>query len=814
MNRKARIISGLLLIALLCCGVVFGAPGEEAFEVKRVGNIHPYADNAFRITAGEAGDLVIAIHDGVCVYRVLTERVEAGETTIHWDGCGYNQEKLYEKSYTVTAELTTDSGLVHTVSFASPIDYSAQFLQYALPSSYSLYLDNPEGWFIEFKTVTKGTLIMEMSPSGSSGTAISYSIDAPAGKIARKDFKTIAGKKKPATGEYNVTVYEKTRPDVQYSFSLKVAEKTPDPVQVTVTGPIMADRTMTDAEIWEMMMKPSVVVNIDNFKHQEVYTEPDTSSKSLGTLHGQTQGLEVFRIDDGWALIGAWNHEEAAYVEGWVPVSRLKVEAPRTEYGILIDKQKQTLTVYREGEKLDTLLVSTGRAARGALYQETSAGSFLTGYHRVNFSMNGKKYDFVIQYDGGNLLHQTPYDWGQQKKDFTLGRGYLGAKASHACIRIQPEPGQGGLNAYWLFTHIPYHTRVMILDDEWEREAAAEKLKRSEKADLDLSRLQKEERTESDDQDAVTITFAGCLTPGGTRAFNQRNGSFFSFVEKQGFGLPLSGLKEIFASDDLTCVGLGCAILRGNDGLSEGKGVLYAPAGMEKIFEDASVELACLTGSKGAAADEQTEANTAEALLPYTGLINRRQGTVITVKGHLFGFAACTEKEYLADPETVDRKLAALDSAGCERTIMLFSWGEDGEENHSIVQEAMAHRAVRNGADLVIGSLPGSVQGVDYIEGVPVFYSLGDLLNGSTAGKPKNQQGLLVQASFRFSSGEETVSASVIPIMPYGHTNKEKNDYVPAAELSEGETQSSLRNLWCDSAYAALDRISVILPDQ
>ena len=814
MSRKARIVAGILTMALLCACAVCCASGGEAFEVKRIGNIHTYGDNAFRITAAEAGDLVISIHDGVCVYRTLTERVEAGETTIHWDGCGYNQEKLYEKSYTISAELTTDSGLVHTVSFASPIDYSVQFLQYALPSSCRLYLDNPEGWFIEFRTVTKGTILIEMTPAGNEGTAVSYSIDAPAGKIARRDFKTISGKKKPEPGEYNVTVFEKSRPDIQYTFSLTVAEKTPDPVPVTVTGPVMADRTMSDAEIWEMMMKPSVVVNIDNFKHQEVYTEPDAGSKSLGTLHGQTQALEVFRIEDGWALIGAWNHEEAAYVEGWVPVSKLKVEMPRTEYGILIDKQKQTLTVYREGEKLDTLLVSTGRAARNALYQETSAGSFLTGYHRVNFSMNGKKYDFVIQYDGGNLLHQTPYDWGQQKKDFTLGRGYLGAKASHACIRIQPEPGDGGLNAYWLFTHIPYHTRVMILDDEWEREAAAEKLKRAEKADLDLSLLQTVNRAENDDQDAVVMTFAGCLTPGGTRAFNQRSGSFVSFAEQQGYGQPLSGLKKIFDSDDLTCVGLGCMMLRENDSIPEGKGVLYAPAGMEQVFEHASVELACMTGNSTDAADEETERNTAEALAPFTNVINRTEGTVATVKGHLFGFAACTEKEYLGDPETVDRKLAALDSAGCERTIMLFSWGGDGAESHSIVQEAMAHRAVRAGADLVIGSLPGTVQGVDYIEGIPVFYSLGDLLNGSTAGKPKNQQGLLARIAFHFVGEGNQVTASVIPIMPYGLTDKEKNDYEPTADFSEGETQSSLRNLWRDSSYAALDRISVILQDQ
>ena len=126
----------------------------------------------------------------------------------------------------------------------------------------------------------------------------------------------------------------------------------------------MPDRSMNDAEIWEMMMKPSVVVDIDYFQHQDVYSYPDEISESLGTLHGQTQGLEVIRIDGEWALVGAWNHEDASYVEGWVPVSKLKSEYPAKEYGILIDKQKQTLTVYRNGAVIDTLLVSSGRAEK------------------------------------------------------------------------------------------------------------------------------------------------------------------------------------------------------------------------------------------------------------------------------------------------------------------------------------------------------------------------------------------------------------------------------------------------------------------
>ena len=68
----------------------------------------------------------------------------------------------------------------------------------------------------------------------------------------------------------------------------------------------------------------------------------------------------------------------------------------------------------------------------------------------------------------------------------------------------------------------------------------------------------------------------------------------------------------------------------------------------------------------------------------------------------------------------------------------------------------------RAGADLMVGSLPGTVQGIDFIEGVPVFYSLGDLLNGSTSAKPKNQQGLLAQVTFGFGEEDQPVSVSII----------------------------------------------------
>ena len=799
--QRERKPSVLILVSalLLLCALAIKAAGEDAFSIRRIGNINPYGDNQFQIHSSEGGTLTISVHDQICLYRTITMRIEAGDTIVHWDGCGYNQEKLYEKTYTITAELSADSGAHHSISFASPIEYPEQCLQYALPSSDVLFLDNPGEWFLEYRTVKDGTVCIEMSSADTGETNHTWRIQTAGGKIGRKEFPSIAGRTKPEPGDYTVTVYETSRPSQRFAFPLSIRESAPARAEITLTGEIMPDRTMSDTEIWDMMMQPSVVVDIGFFEHQKIFSEPDPDSASLGTLHGQTQGLRVIRIEEEWALIGAWNHEEAAYVEGWVPVSKLKTEYPKQEYGILIDKKTQTLTVYRQGKKIDTLLVSTGRAEKKSLFQETSAGCFLTGYHRVNFSMNGKKYDYVIQYDGGNLLHQTPYDWGKNKKDFTLGRGYLGAKASHACIRIQPEPGEGGLNAYWIFTHIPYHTRVIILDDPDEREDFVNKLRRDDQNSPDLSSLHTAAVPFLQSEETVEITFGGGIIPGG---------------KMNGYDSALSDVKQFFAEDDLSCVSLCDSLQDGVDPVSAAKGGSYAPKGTEEIFRDASIELIRMTdGRAGGDGAEKTQRTLSAAGLNCS-ILGQDSTFTVSLKGHLFGFAGCSEAEYLKDPAVIDRRIAELKNAGCVKIIFLISWDDGRESGHPVIQEAMAHRSVLAGADLVVGYQQGAVGGIDLFEDVPVVYSTGDLLNGSTQGKTKNRQGMLIRASFGFDEKKDPVTVTVIPILTYGKRQNSGNDLRPTADLSIQETETVIRSIWKYTADRIMDRICFFIPDQ
>lgn len=441
---------------------------QEAFTVVNKNKPASYRENRFEAVCPEDGTLTLTVRDETNVYQILTREVTRGVQSVFWNGLGLNDERLNRKYYEVYAVLTGVSGTEYTYSFNIYIEYSDQALIFALPSDDTVYLDEPGDWFLEFKNVLTGNLIAEFRPRGAGADeapVLTVRRNSKLGVINTLTFTALRGKNDLPAGEYTVTCTMEGAPLYASSFDLTVAEGKREVLPLSVTGDIMPDRDATDAEIWACMTAPATVVDIKATDHQKVYASPDKASTVLGTLHGQSQALSVFELADGWARIGAWNHEEAVYIEGWVPAEKLKVVRPRTDYGLLIDKREQTVTVWKDGERYGTVAISTGLATPSAKQRETAAGSFLTDRHMVDFSMNGMKYDYVIRFDGGNLLHQIPYVWGGGKKDFTAPAALLGSKASHGCVRIQAEPGENGINAYWIWTHVPYRTRVIIWDD-------------------------------------------------------------------------------------------------------------------------------------------------------------------------------------------------------------------------------------------------------------------------------------------------------------------------------------------------------------
>ena len=74
--------------------------------------------------------------------------------------------------------------------------------------------------------------------------------------------------------------------------------------------------------------------------------------------------------------------------------------------------------------------------------------------------------------------------------------------------------------------------------------------------------------------------------------------------------------------------------------------------------------------------------------------------------------------------------LPMLERAREADLVLVFPhWGTEYRLRHDAAQEEMARWLVANGADAVIGAHPHVIQDVQYIDGVPVVYSLGNALS-------------------------------------------------------------------------------------
>ena len=801
-------ITALFLCFAGICSADQGA--DKQMQIVQVKGLAGFAENEIPVIVPENGLLTVSIRDELNTYCVLTERVYPGTNKIKWDGLGWNEERLNKKTYTFSAEFSGDSGTVLYDETRMTMDVSRQALLFALPSADTVYLDQTEDWFVEFRMLLDDELITEFYSENEKTPEIICHHAFSGRRINICTFKVLIGNRSISPGTWRVRMYAKNNERYSKEFRLSICAGSLERIPVRTTGAILPDRQDSDQQIWEKMMMPSVVVDIGPTSHQKVYRTPDTHSAVLGTLHGQSQCLEVTEIRSEWAKIGAWNHESADYIEGWVPVSRLKTVQPQREYGLLLDKKEQTLTLFRDGKRVDTLLVSSGRIEPGEMYQETAAGAFLTDLHRADFSTNGLKYDYVIRYDGGNLLHQIPYAWGNEKKDYRAGSAYLGTKASHACVRIQAAPAEHGTNAYWLWTHLPYHTRLLILDDPEERAAEAAVINNTVPNLPALLTDSWRVRSESDElerRDCAVLTFGGDAVLGGREAYYRRSDSFPAIVEKNGLGYPFRNLTPLFEKDDCTSINLECVLK--DDPAGEDKKKQWRFRGLTAyadVLPSASIELVNLANNHTIDYGEPGYLSTLEALDGKTAICGNARTALLEIRGHLFGFAGFRETNYLEDPNIIEQDLLSLKKQGAEYIICQCHWGTEYSETHNKLQEAMARSCVRAGADLVIGHHPHVVQGIQYVGNVPIVYSLGNLVFGGTI-HLRTYDGLLVQAYFLLDGDKkEPVHLRLIPVLTSSTASKRENDYCPS--IAAGEDR--IRILTCiqrDTAFPLTDRV-------
>ena len=103
-------------------------------------------------------------------------------------------------------------------------------------------------------------------------------------------------------------------------------------------------------------------------------------------------------------------------------------------------------------------------------------------------------------------------------------------------------------------------------------------------------------------------------------------------------------------------------------------------------------------------------------------------------------------------------------------TIPIYHWGQELATRPKDYQKTLARLSIREGAGAVIGHHPHVLQSIEWYEGKPIFYSLGNFAFGSVP-LGKKQNGMAVRLRFT----EKKPTFDIVPL----NVNNDDVRYVP-----------------------------------
>lgn len=270
-------------------------------------------------------------------------------------------------------------------------------------------------------------------------------------------------------------------------------------------------------------------------------------------------------------------------------------------------------------------------------------------------------------------------------------------------------------------------------------------------------------------RETVTISAAGDCTLGVTQKQGYE-GSFHAYYDAKGRDYFLQNVKEIFAEDDMTLVNLECVLSESDNRVDKQFNLKGRPEYVQ-ILTAGSVEVCGLgnnhTYDYGEEGYQDTKRVLEEAGIPYACV---EQPVMYTTKnGVQIGIVSASLLSQSG--ELVDRLAAGihdLREQGAQIVIASCHWGIEREYYPNSFQRETAHRLIDEGADLILGSHPHVLQGMELYQGKMVCYSLGNFCFGGNR-NPSDQDTMIFQQTFTLEDGElllpeqEELQARIIP---------------------------------------------------
>ncbi len=278
---------------------------------------------------------------------------------------------------------------------------------------------------------------------------------------------------------------------------------------------------------------------------------------------------------------------------------------------------------------------------------------------------------------------------------------------------------------------------------------------------------------------SITVSMVGDCTLGTDVNFDQST-SFDAFYQmKNDPGYFFQNVKDIFTADDLTVANMEGTLTTSNDRQQKTFAFKGNPSYTE-ILTQGGVEATNLANNHSHDYGDQSYEDTIQ-YLEAAGIttFGYDRTAVMDVKGIKVGLIGIYElKDGLGRQQQVIDTIQEVKDQGAQVIIVSFHWGTEKSNIPDDIQKTLAHLAIDQGADLVVGHHPHVLQGIEKYQGKNIVYSLGNFCFGGNK-NPSDKDTMIFQQTFTVENGE-LVEDDVTNIIPCSLSSESGyNNYQP-----------------------------------
>lgn len=314
---------------------------------------------------------------------------------------------------------------------------------------------------------------------------------------------------------------------------------------------------------------------------------------------------------------------------------------------------------------------------------------------------------------------------------------------------------------------------------------------KTESANKEGQKPEKQETPEVQET-TITISAAGDCTLGTDEGFNYKRSFKGKYDAVQDPAYFFQNVQPVFAQDDLTIVNMEGTLTE--ETTREPKQFAFkGDAEYVKILTAGAVETANLANNHSFDYGKKSYEDTITALeAEGISSFGYERTAVMDIKGVKVGLAGVYElAEHIDCKQDLLDNIASLKEQGAQIIIVSFHWGQEKENVPNDVQVELAHTAIDNGADLVLGHHPHVLQGIEEYKGKNIVYSLGNFCFGGNSA-PSDMDTMIFQQTFTVKDGklQEDNVTNILPCKISSAYEEGYNNYQPI--LAEGEQKEKI----------------------